>query len=172
VTRGAVYGHFKNKSDVFAALCERVRLPTETICQTNFTTCKTAPLARLRESWIFVLRQTATNPNWRRVLEIIFHRCEIIEENGLIRQRMHQAHLEGTGHMAELLRQAATQGELPADLDIDAAMPLLHGALVGVLNDWLFRPEAFDLEAQAERFLDALIDMLRTSPALRKTKPG
>ena len=32
VTRGAIYWHFKDKSVVFAAMCDRVNLPVEALC--------------------------------------------------------------------------------------------------------------------------------------------
>jgi TetR/AcrR family acrAB operon transcriptional repressor len=43
----------------------------------------------------------------------------------------------------------------------------LHGSLIGVLEDWLLQPHIGDLAVLGERYIDALIDMLRLSPALR-----
>lgn len=169
VTRGAVYGHFENKADLFSALCDRVQLPTELLCEAEAAACETDPLGKLREIWIFLLRKAVHNPDWRRIFDIIFHRCELVEESGLIRNRMHQAHGQGTARMTELLRRAVNKGQLPADLDIESAMPLLHASLVGVLSEWLFRPEAFDLAAEAERYVDSLLSMLQTAPMLRRS---
>lgn len=172
VTRGAVYGHFENKADMFSALCDRIRLPAETITDADPTACRADPLGELRDSWIFLLRQTATNPQWRRILDIIFHRCELVEETGQIRERMQAGHRNGQERLAELLRKAVSKGQLPADLDIDAAVPLLHGSLYGVLMAWLFQPEAYALAERAEHYVDAILDMLRLSPSLRRGEPA
>ena len=69
-------------------------------------------------------------------------------------------------------REAVAAGELPADLDIDRAITLLHGAVIGVIRDWLWDPTPIDLAAESGRFADALIEMIRTSPALRLRAPA
>lgn len=171
VTRGAVYGHFENKADLFSALCDRIRLPTEAISDMDPSACRTDPLGELRDSWVFVMREVASNPEWQKILDIIFHRCELVEESGQVKQRLHQGHRQGTARLTELLSQAVALGQLPADLNVSAAMPLLHSSLIGLLSNWLLRPEDFDLAGQSEDYVDALIHMLRTAPALRLPAP-
>jgi len=168
VTRGAIYWHFKNKSDVFAAMSDRVHLPLEALCEPERIASKEDPLGSIRDICAFALRQTVENPQWRRVFEIVFHKCEMVEENGAIFQRQRQSHQEGTVKMRDHLRLAVDRGQLPADLDLDLAVNVFHASIGGMLSHWLFAPEDFDLETNAARVSDAFIDTLRLSPALRK----
>lgn len=172
VTRGAVYGHFQNKADLFFALCDRVRLPTEVMSDASPRGCRADPLGKLRDAWVGLLRQAATDPKARRIFDILFHRCELVAESGLIQPRMQQGYQESLERMAALLARAVELGQLPADLDVDAAAPLLHGSLIGVLQEWLFRANPYDLAACADRYVDALLEMVRTSPALRRMQEG
>ena len=167
-TRGAVYGHFCNKADLFTALCDRVLLPMEAVAEMTDVEPEHDPLERLKASWIYVFRDVASNPKVRMLLEIIFQKCEMLEENGVIVQRMQQGRAEAVVHTLKLLDKAVEKGQLPADLDTEAAVILVHAAFIGVLSDWIFRPE-FDLSARAESYAQALIDMLTLSPALRRT---
>ena len=53
------------------------------------------------------------------------------------------------------------------DGGLDLAVNAFHACIGGVLAHWLFSPEDFDLDANAERMADAFIDTLKLSPALR-----
>ncbi|BDB26022.1 TetR family transcriptional regulator [Cupriavidus sp. P-10] len=167
VTRGAIYWHFKNKSDVFAAMCDRVHLPVEALCDPERIARQEDPLGGVRDICAYVMRQTVVNPRLRRVFEIIFHKCEMVQDNGAIFERQRQSHKEGLVKIREHLRLARERGQLPEDLDLDLAVNAFHASIGGVLAHWLFSPEDFDLDANAERMADAFIDTLRLSPALR-----
>ena len=168
VTRGAVYGHFRNKADLLNARTDRVRLPAETLCEADAERGRHDPLGELRARWLFLYREVARNAQWRLILDIVFHRCELVTESGEIRERLMQGHAEGNARIAQLLERAIEKGQLPNELDVRIAAPLLHGSLIGVLQDWLLQPDAHDLAAVGERYVDALFETLRTSPALRK----
>ena len=166
VTRGAVYGHFRNKADLFNALAERVQLPGEKLCESAGDEIQRDPLGVLRTRWLWLFQEVACNRQWQLILEIIFHRCELVTESGEIRQRLLQGHAEGIARMRQLISGAIANGQLPVDLDLEVAVPMMHGSLIGVLGDWLLNPGG-DLAILGERYIDGLIDMLRLSPTLR-----
>jgi TetR/AcrR family acrAB operon transcriptional repressor len=165
-TRGAVYGHFENKADLFSALCDRILLPAESLAEIRGRSVDD-PLGALRAWCVYVLTDPVTNAQKRRLFEVIFHKCEMLDENGEIRQRRLKARAVGKSHVRELVALAVKRGQLAADLDVDAAAGLLHDSAIGVLSQWLLDPEAFDLPGRAERYADALTEMVRTSAALR-----
>lgn len=169
VTRGAVYGHFQNKADLFSALADRVKLPDESLCQVPVDGgCD--PLSELRKRWIFLYKEVATNEEWQRIFEIILMRCEKVAELAEIQQRCSDGHCEGATRLRNLLEGAIKTGQLPAELDVNCAVPIIHGSLIGLLQDWLMNPDAYDLAEVGERQADAMLEMLRTSPYLMKTK--
>lgn len=169
VTRGAVYGHFKNKSDVFAAMTDRVSLPMEAMGDCARATRAGDPLGALRAQWVAFLQRVAADAQWQRILGVIFHRCELLESNGQILQRLQRGRATGLASMREFIAQAVARGDLPADLDVEVALHLFHGAVVGIIKEWLFAPESYDLGAQAERMVGALVEMLRGTTPLRRS---
>ncbi|AOS97909.1 HTH-type transcriptional regulator AcrR [Microbulbifer aggregans] len=168
VTRGAVYGHFRNKADLFNELAERVQLPGEKLCEGASEDPSHNPLGILRTRWLWLFQEVACNRQWQQILDIILHRCELVTESGEIRQRMLDCRDEALERIQDLLRAAVAREQLPADLDVDLAAPMLHGALVGLLGDWLLRPDGRDLARLGERYLDTLIEMLHHAPTLRR----
>lgn len=165
VTRGAVYVHFENKGDLFSALLDRTLLPSDALAAWKPTAG--TPLERLHASFEFMMHETATNPIWRQMLEIAFHRCEKLEENGAIVQRLRTGRTDAVATLSRLAQEAVDAGELPADLDVPTAVAFLHSCVIGTLSQWILHGQ-LDLAEKAGPFADALIDMLKLSPALRR----
>jgi TetR/AcrR family acrAB operon transcriptional repressor len=168
VTRGAIYWHFRNKSDLFDAMCERVRLPMEAMVDANADAAEPDPLGQLRATCVFVLKEAMHNPQSRKVFDILFHKCEFVEADDPIVMRQKESYLQGSEKIERILRNAMAREQLPKDLDVRLAGVMLHGAIDGFLNNWLFAPDSFNLGASAERLIDATFDTLRHAPSLRK----
>jgi len=167
VTRGAIYWHFKNKEDLFDAMCQRVRGPMRAMIEEMASPDTADPIGQLRAGGAFVMAQVVDNPHYRKVLTILFHRCEYVDPKDpiLIYQREWMAH--GISVIRQVMINARAKGQLPADLDVGLAALYLHVIFDGLLNSWLFSPGSFDLVEDARRIMDAVWGGLMNNPGLR-----
>jgi TetR/AcrR family transcriptional regulator, acrAB operon repressor len=168
LTRGAIYGHFKNKCEVFNAMAERVKLPMEMLVTATFEPREADPLGRIRDLFMFCLAKAAIEPHSRRVFEVLFTKCEYTQEMAPVLERQRVAARDGRARMELGLRNAIEKGQLPRELDTVRAAGLMQMFLGGVLRDWLLDYGAVDLPRDAKYIADACIGMLRNSPALRR----
>jgi TetR/AcrR family acrAB operon transcriptional repressor len=166
VTRGAIYWHFANKGDVFTAMFDRVLLPLDELLEGDEDPAN--PLARLAEVLKWCLRASSTDLRRRRVFDILFLKCEFVDDMGPVKARHQTTMEEGVGKIEGDLQRAIAKGQLPADLDSRRAALFLHAFIGGFLRDSLMLPPSIDLPCHLEPFIDACFDMLRTSPALRR----
>ncbi|MFP4130069.1 MAG: TetR family transcriptional regulator [Halorhodospira sp.] len=171
VTRGAIYGHFRNKVDVFSRMYERVHLPIERLAEAGADSQAPDPLGRLRSLLIKELQDTAADPRQRRVLEILYHKCEMTPELGALVQRQQALRTRALGHTRRFLGNAVACGQLPAGLDCERAAVGVHAYVTGLIANWLFDPASFDLGAEAEPlvgwYLAALQEGGGTTPGSR-----
>lgn len=167
MTRGAIYWHFKNKVDLFNCMHARVHLPIEALAEATAKTDETDPLGRLRDLLVLVLVDTVEDQRQQRVLEILIHKCEFICEMGDLVQRQQAIYLEACQRTQRSLINAVNRGQLPVDLDACKASVAVHGYIRGLLSNWLFMKDLFNLAEEAPALIDALIYMLQTAPSLR-----
>ena len=166
VTRGAIYWHFKNKSDLFVAMCERVRLPMEAMVRASADELASDPLGQLRSTCVFILREAMQNPHSCKVLCIMFHKCEFVDAADPILVRQQESFHNGTANIERIIRNAVKKKQLPHDLDARLAAILFHASLSGLLNNWLFSPTGFDLAQDAEKLIDACLATLHSAASL------
>ncbi|CFL08902.1 TetR family regulatory protein [Burkholderia pseudomallei] len=104
----------------------------------------------------------------QRVLEILYMKCEQSEENAPLMRRRALYELQTLRIAKALLRRAVAAGELDASLDVHLAGVYLLSLLEGIFGSmiWTTRLRG-DRWRDAEAMLDAGVDTLRASPALR-----
>ena len=166
VTRGAIYWHFKNKSDLFSAMCERVRQPTRQLIENMADEQAEDPLDRLREGSRFCMQQIIDNPSYLKVFTILFHKCESLDDDDPIITYLKDWDTHILDSMEKVMRNAISRGHLPAELDIKVACLMMKVSFDGLLQNWLFMPDQFDLVETAARIHEACIHSMKTSAAL------
>lgn len=172
VTRGAIYWHFENKGDLFTAMFDRVLLPLDELKARPADGADDDPLARLATVLKWCLQAASTDPRRRRVFDILFLKCEFVEEMGPVKERHQTSMREGVGKIEDDLILAVEKGQLPADLDTRRSALYLHAFVGGFLRDTLLLPASDDFASHIDAFIDACIDALSMSRALRKTQAG
>ena len=78
-TRGAIYGHFRNKGQElgFVAMTNRVHVADgDAGRQQRSMPGRPDPLGRIRQLLVFCLGKAVVEPHSRRVFEVLFTKCE------------------------------------------------------------------------------------------------
>lgn len=168
VTRGAIYWHFKNKEDLFQAMCLRIRVPMDALIEGIVEKGVNDPIAQLIRTHETIMLEVINNPHYRKVLNILFHKCEFTRETDQIVIQQKEWHTYSRNIIRTILVNAQKKAQLPADLDIELACNLLGFMFRGLLADWLFMPDSFDLIENARKVNDAVFELMRTSVHLKK----
>ena len=167
VTRGAIYWHFSNKADLVQAMLDSIQEPLEEMAKASESEDEADPLGCMKKLLIHLFHEVASDPKTRRINEILFHKCEFTDEMCDFRRQRQANALECNDRIGLALSNAVRKGQLPADLDTVRASISLHAYIDGMLGQWLLIPHSYSISDQAEKWVEAGLDMLRLSPALR-----
>jgi TetR/AcrR family acrAB operon transcriptional repressor len=165
VTRGAIYWHFDDKGALFNAMMERAILPLEAEMQVLDQVESDDPLVDLRNHMLAVLDRTVNDPGARRVFEIATLKVEFVGEMNAVRQRRQDNLANWKSRAERRIRLAADKGLIARDIDAAQVALGLWTMIDGLIRNWMFDPQDFDLLALGKCVIDPYLEGLRTGRA-------
>lgn len=167
VTRGAIYWHFKDKGDLFTAMVSRITLPMEAMVARSSDESVDDPIGFLKKCAVSALMRTATDPQVRRVFDVVTHKCEYLGEMAGVNNRVSAIQKGCVDRAEQAIRNAIKRGQLPASVDPRLAAVGLDAMLYGLISNWIANPGYLRLERQAEAMIDIYLEGLKVRRARR-----
>jgi AcrR family transcriptional regulator len=170
VTRGAVYWHFRDKLEIFSALEERIGLPNAELSATMKFRLETHPeldpLAELAAAISEGLQRLDNDRERRKILTILWLRCEYVGGMMSALTRRRQADVEMQEQLLAVVRIAAERGRLAPGWSPDLAARGLFLLLNGSVEDWLRAPDEVHLLTETVPLVTSFLEAIST-PAVR-----
>lgn len=170
-TRGAIYWHFRDKADLFAALCQRATSPMDTLAERASEATGGSPIETLRSLCVDALAHLTGDPRTQAVFEIMFHRSELAGELACIAERHDRDCRQARARVESVIARAVAAGELPRDTDTALAVEALYAYLTGLMHGWTLDPASFDLRACAPALVDTFVAGLVARPPRKASTP-
>ena len=165
VTRGAIYWHFRNKTDLFYAMRDEVELPLLDRCDGELATSEGAdPLACVAHFIEMVIRTLTDDAATRRTFEIMSSKCEYVDEFARDLENASCRHAEFRSRLLTLYTRARRNGSLRTDLQPGVAASQTMIFLTGLIKIWLFDEDGKLVRKQAGKLIRSHMDGQRARP--------
>ena len=162
VTRGAIYWHFSNKTEIFSALREQVLLPLiDRMDDSLLLENNDDPLGQIGKFLSGTIDALNESSDTRQTFEIIMVKCEYVEElSAVLEQTLYNCERIAK-KIEQLYGRAKTKGQLkPTDSPAILAMDT-HLFFSGLIHLWVKDLDNKHYRAQATALISNHINLRR-----------
>ena len=159
VTRGAIYWHFADKLSLLEAMVDSVMLPQEDMLASLAQSDTAQPLVDLHQACLGAFRHIAKDRKRQRVMTIITHRCEHVEDLAPLSKRRHQCKQDLLTQFHKILTKAEQRGGLSRPWTAGGAARALQAMMTGLIMNSLENRDARYFQ-DAEQALDTFFRSL------------
>lgn len=155
VTRGAVYGHFKNKSALLEHVVDSATLPILDLFKEKILACDQPSFSHLRQAIYDLVSEISKQPSLARRLTILLHKCELVSQFEFLlnKRKMYRDEVLAvfTNYYEEMLAHGISLSQPPRVLGM-ATMFYISG----LVEDFLLFTSEYDLNRNLDDYLSLL----------------
>jgi len=155
-TRGAVYWHFKNKTEVLTAMLDRERVPFIERLRRTTSAKRTTPVVDLRSALIVSFQELAEDERLRNIREIML-RNDLSVESLAMQELQRETSREELGIFTAAFERARELGQLHDHVDAETVARIVYTSLTGVFYSAMLEPELFEIQRDGVQTLDAIL---------------
>ncbi|WP_426230819.1 TetR family transcriptional regulator [Pararhizobium sp. DWP3-4] len=168
VTRGAIYWHFSNKTDLFLELYNTVNLPLEDMIERDVEQPAANVLCYIEKSAGAWLEELAADEHRQRIFTILL-RCPYGDDLLPVLEKQQEVDDRHTVMLDSAFDRARTEGFLSGSWTPQSATRALRWMMEGLCSEWLLFGRRFDLAAEGKDGLKRLFNSFRQFPAIAET---
>lgn len=162
VTRGAIYWHFANKSELFFAMRDQVSLPLIDRIDANLPNGKIKdPLQGIIATLIEILRALEEDEATRQTFEIMTLKCEYVDEFSAALDKVMQPGNEFMQKLVPAYALANQKNLLREKLDPSLLALGSYTFMHGLIRLWLSDKEGVVIRKKAKLLIEAHVNSCR-----------
>lgn len=160
VTRGAIYWHFENKTQIFDALHERLHHPLIDMILEDLEKDHLEPLMQLRDLCIKLLLDLEKDEQKRQALILFMIKCDYSGDLAPYKDKHREKKAESMRLFKRYIEKAKKTGKLHTKADPELLTQCISCFMKGILFEYLDNPEGFDIENKAPKLINLFFNTL------------
>lgn len=166
VTRGAIYWHFKNKTDIFKALHHELHQPFIQELVDGLENSQGDPLIRLEQLCCELVIRLEEDKQLQRILSLFLLKCDYSGNLEVCQQQNLAARQEKSTTLVKFFAKAQALGTLSKELDPNTLTMALNCFFRGIVIEFLESDGHFSLQQEAPKLFRVFFGNWRCQDAL------
>ncbi len=154
VTRGAIYWHFQNKSEIFDALHERLYQPLAQMIMQDLEQGHHNPLEQLENMCVQLLLDMERDPKKRHAMTVFTSQSNYSGNMSTFRDQHLAKKAESLKLFSKYFEKAKDEKKLSDVADSDLLAQSVCFFMKGIIVEHLNNPDGFDLETNAHKIIN------------------